>query len=142
MKLKIKKLVEDAIIPDYKTAGAAGMDLYAAESVLLPPNSRTLVSTGIAIELEPGYEAQLRARSGLASKHGISLSNGVGTIDEDYRGEVKVPIFNSSPDLFALAKGERIAQMVINKYEKAEIEVVAELSDTDRAEGGFGSTGK
>lgn len=131
-------------VPEYKTEGAAGMDLAAAisEPITLQPLERRLIPTGLKIELEHGYEAQIRPRSGLSIKHGISLINCVGTIDEDYRGEVCVPLVNVSNEPYTIQPDERIAQMVIAKYEQAKIEVVTELSDTSRGEGGFGSTGK
>ena len=131
-------------VPEYKTEGAAGMDLAAAiaEPITLQPLERKLIPTGLKIELEHGYEAQIRPRSGLSIKHGISLINCVGTIDEDYRGEVCVPLVNVSNEPYTIQPDERIAQMVIAKYEQAKIEVVTELSDTSRGEGGFGSTGK
>lgn len=131
-------------VPEYKTKGAAGMDLCAAidEPITLQPLERKLIPTGLKIELEHGYEAQIRPRSGLSIKHGISLINCVGTVDEDYRGEVCVPIVNVSNEAYTIEPQERIAQMVIAKYEQAEIEVVTELSDTERGAGGFGSTGK
>ena len=131
-------------MPEYKTNGAAGMDLCAAieEPVTLKPLERALIPTGLKIELEHGYEAQIRPRSGMSIKHGITLINCVGTIDEDYRGEVCVAVVNLSNETYTIEPQERIAQMVIAKYEQAQIEVVAELSDTARGEGGFGSTGK
>lgn len=142
--LKIQKLAHNRIMPEYKTDGAAGMDLCAAvsEPVTLKPLERKLIPTGLKIELEHGYEAQIRPRSGMAIKHGITLINCVGTIDEDYRGEVCVPIVNISDEVYTIQPDERIAQMVITKYEQAKLEVVSVLSDTERGEGGFGSTGK
>lgn len=142
--LKIKKLSNNNILPEYKTEGAAGMDLCAAisEPVLLKPLERKLIPTGIKIELEHGYEAQIRPRSGLSIKHGITLINCVGTIDEDYRGEVCVPVVNISNEEYTIQPDERIAQMIIAKVEQAKIEIVTELSETQRGEGGFGSTGK
>lgn len=142
--LKIQRLPHNKILPEYKTEGAAGMDLCAAitEPVTLKPLERTLIPTGLKIELEHGYEAQIRPRSGMSIKHGITLINCVGTIDEDYRGEVCVAVVNISNDEYTIQPDERIAQMVITKYEQAELKVVTELSDTDRGEGGFGSTGK
>ena len=120
------------------------MDLSAAidEPIVLKPLERCLVPTGLKIELEHGYEAQVRPRSGMSIKHGITLINCVGTIDEDYRGEVCVPVVNISNEEYAIQPEERIAQMVIAKYEQAKIEVVTELTETVRGEGGFGSTGK
>lgn len=142
--LKIKRLPHNNVIPEYKTDGAAGMDLCAAisEPVVLKPLERTLIPTGLKIELEHGYEAQIRPRSGMSIKHGITLINCVGTIDEDYRGEVCVAVVNISNEEYTIQPEERIAQMVITKYEQAKIEVVDNLSDTERGEGGFGSTGK
>ena len=144
MILKILRLEHNKFVPEYKTEGAAGMDLCAAisEPVTLKPLERYLIPTGLKIELEHGYEAQIRPRSGLSIKHGISLINCVGTIDEDYRGEVCVGVVNLSNEEYTIAPDERIAQMIIAKVEQAKIEVVTELSDTARGEGGFGSTGK
>lgn len=143
MKLKIQRLPHNRILPEYKTKGAAGMDLSAAikEPILLKPLDRALIPTGIKIELESGYEAQIRPRSGLSIKHGITLVNCVGTIDEDYRGEVCIPVINLSNEEYTIMPDERVAQMVISKVDKPKIEVVAELSSTERNEGGFGSTG-
>lgn len=142
--LKIERLENNKILPEYKTEGAAGMDLCAAitEPVTLKPLERKLIPTGLKIELEHGYEAQIRPRSGLSIKHGITLINCVGTIDEDYRGEVCVPVVNISNEEYTITPDERIAQMVIARVEQAELEVVTQLSDTARGEGGFGSTGK
>ncbi len=142
--LKIERLAHNKFLPEYKTEGAAGMDLCAAidEPVTLKPLERKLIPTGIKIELEHGYEAQIRPRSGMSIKHGITLINCVGTIDEDYRGEVCVPIVNISNDTYTIEPQERIAQMVIAKTERAKIEVLTELTDTARGAGGFGSTGK
>lgn len=142
--LKIKRLSHNNVLPEYKTEGAAGMDLCAAisEPVELRPLERKLIPTGLKIELEHGYEAQIRPRSGLSIKHGLTLINCVGTIDEDYRGEVCVGIVNISNEPYTIQPDERIAQMVIAKAEQAKLEVVTELTDTERGEGGFGSTGK
>ncbi len=142
--LKIERLEHNRVLPEYKTEGAAGMDLCAAisEPVTLKPLERTLIPTGLKIELEQGYEAQIRPRSGMSIKHGITLINCVGTIDEDYRGEVCIPVVNISNEEYTIQPDERIAQMVISKYEQAKIEVVIKLSDTQRGSGGFGSTGK
>ena len=144
MILKIERLAHNKVLPEYKTDGAAGMDLCAAisEPVTLKPLERKLIPTGLKIELEHGYEAQVRPRSGLSIKHGITLINCIGTIDEDYRGEVCIPMVNISNDEYTILPDERIAQMVIAKYEQAKIEVVTELTETSRGEGGFGSTGK
>lgn len=142
--LKIERLPHNKFLPKYKTEGAAGMDLCAAisEPITLQPLERKLIPTGLKIELEHGYEAQVRPRSGLSIKHGITLINCIGTIDEDYRGEVCVPIVNVSNEAYTIQPDERIAQMVIARVEQAEIKVAVELSETSRGEGGFGSTGK
>ena len=144
MILKIERLAHNKVLPEYKTDGAAGMDLCAAisEPVTLKPLERKLIPTGLKIELEHGYEAQVRPRSGLSIKHGITLINCIGTIDEDYRGEGCIPMVNISNEEYTILPDERIAQMVIAKYEQAKIEVVTELTETSRGEGGFGSTGK
>ena len=142
--LKIERLEHNRFLPEYKTEGAAGMDLCAAiaEPVTLKPLERTLIPTGLKIELEHGYEAQIRPRSGMSIKHGITLINCVGTIDEDYRGEVCVPVVNISNEAYTIEPQERIAQMIIARVEQAKIEVVTELTETVRGAGGFGSTGK
>ncbi len=131
-------------LPKYETIASAGMDLRAEldESVVLKPLQRTLVPTGLFIELPVGYEAQIRPRSGLAFKHGISVLNTPGTIDADYRGEVKVILVNLSDTEFEIKDGERIAQMIISAHEQADLEEVEVLSETDRGAGGFGHTGK
>ncbi|MCX4275064.1 MAG: dUTP diphosphatase [Candidatus Gastranaerophilales bacterium] len=141
--LKVEKLEHCAGLPEYKTEGAAGMDLMAAntEDVVLKPLDRALIPTGIKIELPRGYEAQIRPRSGLAIKSGITLSNCVGTIDEDYRGEVCVGLINLSREEFTIKRGDRIAQMLIAPVVRADIQVLGELSATARGTGGFGSTG-
>lgn len=130
-------------LPAYETALSAGMDLRAslAEPVLLKPLERALVPTGLFIELPEGYEAQIRPRSGLAIKKGISLVNAPGTIDADYRGEIKIILVNLSGEDFLVEDGERIAQMVIARHEKAKWLEVKELSQTSRGEGGFGHSG-
>lgn len=142
--LKIERLPHNEILPEYKTEGAAGMDLCAAieTPVELKPLERALIPTGLKIELEHGYEAQIRPRSGLSIKHGITLINCVGTIDEDYRGEVCIPVVNVSNETYTIQPQERIAQMIIARVEQAHIEVVTELTETVRGAGGFGSTGK
>ncbi|MDR0560200.1 MAG: dUTP diphosphatase [Prevotellaceae bacterium] len=130
-------------LPKYATVCSAGMDLRAniTEPVTLKPLERFLAPTGLFIELPQGYEAQIRPRSGLAVKHGISLVNSPGTIDADYRGEIKIIIINLSNTDFELLPGERIAQMVIARYEQIEWDETASLSETGRGAGGFGSTG-
>lgn len=130
-------------VPFYATELSAGMDLKAAieKPVELDSLERAMVPTGLFIELSAGYEAQVRPRSGLAAKHGITVCNSPGTIDADYRGEIKVILVNLSKDKFVINPGERIAQMVIAKYEKIEWEEVEQLGETERGAGGFGSTG-
>lgn len=141
--LTIKKLKADATEPKYMTDAAAGMDIFSSneEDILLQPGARTMVPTGIAIALPPGYEAQIRPRSGLAHKHGISIINTPGTIDADYRGEIKVLMINHGDKEFVITKDLRIAQMVINKVYRAEMVIAEDLDETTRGEGGFGHTG-
>ncbi|MTE27242.1 dUTP diphosphatase [Winogradskyella ouciana] len=142
MKIKIiNKSRHD--LPHYETIASAGMDLRASltESRVLKPLERTIVGTGLFIELPIGYEAQVRSRSGLAAKKGITVLNAPGTIDADYRGEIGVILANLSNEDFTINNGERIAQLVIAKHERAEWDEVVELSETERGEGGFGSTG-
>lgn len=130
-------------LPNYETGASAGMDLRAnlAESVILQPLGRVIIPTGLFLELPLGIEAQVRPRSGLAAKKGITVLNAPGTIDADYRGEVGVILVNLSNEPFTIENGERIAQMVIAKHERAEWSLVDSLSETARGEGGFGSTG-
>ena len=130
-------------LPKYETSGSAGMDLHAniSEPIVLKPMERSLIKTGLHIALPEGYEAQIRPRSGLAYKKGITVLNSPGTIDADYRGEIGVILVNLSEKNFIIEDGERIAQMVIATYEKATWKEVEELSETKRGEGGFGSTG-
>ena len=130
-------------LPNYETIASAGMDLRAnlSESRILKPLERSIVGTGLFIELPIGYEAQVRPRSGLAAKKGITVLNSPGTIDADYRGEIGVILVNLSNDDFEIVNGERIAQLVIAKHERAEWFQVTELSETSRGDGGFGSTG-
>ena len=142
MKLKIKKLNEDAIIPAYQTELAAGVDLHSIEDYILKTGERKLIKTGLAFEIEKGYEVQIRPRSGLAYKHGITVLNTPGTIDADYRGEIMVLLINLGNEKFEIKKGERIAQAVIAPVVQADIIEVEELSDTKRGKKGFGSTGK
>lgn len=143
--MKVKIVNKSAFAaPAYATEYSAGMDLKAnlTDPVTLGPLERAMVPTGLYIELPHGSEAQIRPRSGLAAKHGISVLNSPGTIDADYRGEIKVILVNLSNVEFVINPGERIAQMVVAKYEKVEWEEVDELSDSVRGEGGFGSTGR
>lgn len=131
-------------LPKYETIHSAGMDLKAniQESMTIEPLQRVMVPTGLHIELPEGYEAQIRPRSGLAAKHGIGIVNSPGTIDADYRGEIKIILVNLSDRPFVLIPGERVAQMVVAKFERVEWIPSEELSDSERGEGGFGSTGK
>lgn len=130
-------------LPEYATIASAGMDLKANtnEPIVLKPMERMIFPTGLYIQLPVGYEAQIRPRSGLACKYGITVANSPGTIDADYRGEIGVCLINLSTDNFVVHPGERIAQMVISKHEQIDWEEVTELSETDRGAGGFGSTG-
>ncbi|MGN6376917.1 MAG: dUTP diphosphatase [Sphingomonas sp.] len=129
-------------LPGYATAGAAGMDVVAAEDMTLAPGARHAVATGFAIAIPAGYEVQVRPRSGLALKHGITCLNTPGTIDPDYRGEVKVILANLGDEPFAVARGDRIAQLVPAPVQRATLAEVDELGDTERGTGGFGSTGR
>ncbi|MBN8528616.1 MAG: dUTP diphosphatase [Caulobacterales bacterium] len=146
--LRIQRLPhsEGLALPAYETAGSAGMDLRAAvaedAAVTLAPGARALIPTGLKIALEPGFEAQVRPRSGLALKHGITCLNTPGTIDSDYRGEVGVILVNLGQEPFVIRRGERIAQMVVARHEQARIAEVETLDETARGAGGFGSTGR
>jgi dUTP pyrophosphatase len=141
--LKIKRLPHALKEPAYATEGSAGMDICAAldKPLCLKPMERYAVPTGLIFEVPEGYEAQIRARSGLSIKHGLCLANGIGTVDSDYRGEVKVIMINLGEKSFTINPGDRIAQVVINQVVKARIEVSEDLTDTERSSGGFGSTG-
>ncbi|MBO5312328.1 MAG: dUTP diphosphatase [Clostridia bacterium] len=143
MKVNIKRLNENAIIPTYGSEYAGGADLYACieETVTIQPHETKLIKTGIAIELPVGYVALIYARSGLATKRGLAPANKVGVVDCDYRGEIMVALHNHSPKAQSIDCGERIAQMVITPYITAEFEETDTLSDTVRGKGGFGSTG-
>ena len=144
MKLHILRLSHgaDLPLPSYATAGSAGMDLRSAEALALKPGARALVGTGIAIALPPNFEAQVRSRSGLAVKHGVTVLNAPGTIDADYRGEIKVPLINHGTEEFLIARGDRIAQMVVAPVTMAELVEVDVLDETMRGDGGFGSSGR
>jgi dUTP pyrophosphatase len=140
--VSIPILLENGVeMPQYKSEGAAGFDVRALEEVHLGPLERKLVPTGIRMAIPPGYEGQVRPRSGLALKHGISMVNTPGTIDSDYRGEVGILLINLGSEAVKLTKGERIAQIVICPVTRAEFQQVQDLDDTERGEGGFGSTG-
>ena len=143
--MKVKVINRSANdLPRYETPLSAGMDVRAdlSEAVILKPLERTLVPTGLYVELPEGYEMQIRPRSGLAIKHGLTLLNTPGTIDADYRGEIKVIVANLSSEPYELKPGERIAQMVVSQFTQVEWEPVEELSPTERGAGGFGHTGK
>lgn len=142
--LQIRLLTPSAVAPEYQSELSAGMDLHAAiaEPMTIDPGRITLIPCGFSMALPPGYEGQVRPRSGLASKYGITLPNAPGTIDADYRGEVKVPLINHGSEPFTVEPSMRIAQMIIAPVVRAEIEVVEELDDTVRGHGGFGSTGR
>ena len=136
---------DDLPLPAYQSAGAAGLDLLAAipadAAIVLQPNARELIPTGLAIELPQGFEAQVRPRSGLALKHGITVLNSPGTIDCDYRGEIKVLLINLGESPFAIARGERIAQMIVAPVMRLQWDEVTALGDSERGTGGYGSTG-
>ncbi len=144
MKVQIMRLAHgaDLQLPSYATSGAAGLDLRSAEALILKAGARALVATGIAIALPENVEAQVRPRSGLAVKHGVTVLNSPGTIDCDYRGEIKVPLINHGAEDFSIARGDRIAQMVIAPVVQAQLFEVTTLDETARGMGGFGSSGK
>ena len=143
IEIRLKRLPhgEDLPVPAYATSGAVGMDVVSAEDVVLPAGGRHAVATGFAMAIPDGYEVQVRPRSGLALKHGISLPNTPGTIDSDYRGELKIIMINLGQEAFAIKRGDRIAQLVVAPVQLATFAEVAELDDTVRGHGGFGSTG-
>ena len=144
MKVKLKKLNENAIIPTYGSPFSAGADLYACidEDITIKAGETAFIGTGLAMELESGYVALVYARSGLACKKGLAPANKVGVIDSDYRGEIKVALHNHSSEERTVSVGERIAQMVVTPYIKCDFEEAQELDITERGEGGFGSTGR
>ncbi|MCB9597195.1 MAG: dUTP diphosphatase [Sandaracinaceae bacterium] len=143
MILRVERLREDARVPAYATEGAAGLDLAAAldAPLTLAPGARIAVPTGLAIQLPPGTEGQVRPRSGLAARHGVTVLNAPGTIDEDYRGEVRVLLVNLGEEPFVIEPGFRIAQLVVAPITRVRCEIVDRLEDTLRGDGGFGSTG-
>ena len=141
MILRFKKVHPEAVLPAYAHASDAGMDVRSIEDVVIPAGGRALVHTGLVMLLPPGYEAQVRPRSGLALKHGITVLNTPGTIDSGYRGEVGVILANFGGEGFAVAKGDKIAQIVVAPVTQAAIEEAYEIDETDRGAGGFGSTG-
>lgn len=142
MKIKIKKLSDSAILPTYGSEFSAGADIYALDSACIEPGKTSLIRTGISVEIPVGYGGFIYARSGLATKRGLAPANKVGVIDCDYRGEIMVALLNHSDEKQEILSGERIAQLVIAPYIKAEFEECDCLSDTNRGNGGFGSTGK
>ena len=141
--VKMKKVFQDVELPEYKTEFSAGMDLkaYTKENIVLKAGEIKLIKTGLAIALPNGFEAQIRSRSGLSLKNGIIVLNAPGTIDSDYRGEIGIILMNVGQNDFVIENNMRIAQMVITKYENVKLDLVEELDDTVRADGGFGSTG-
>lgn len=144
MKVSLKKLNDRAVVPTYGSPFSAGGDLYSAEEseVVIEPGKTAMIGTGLAMEIPEGYVGLIYARSGLATKRGLAPANKVGVIDSDYRGEIKVALYNQSDAPQSVAAGERIAQIVIAPFLHAEYEVKETLSDTERGEGGFGSTGR
>jgi len=143
VKVLIKKLSKDIKFPNYKTRGSSGLDLIANldSDLLINVGEKNLIPTGIAVAIPQGYEIQIRPRSGLASRNGITVLNTPGTIDADYRGEIKVILINLGKEAYKVTKGQRVAQMVLCPVIRAEFEEVTELPSTERGEGGFGSTG-
>ena len=144
-KVKVQILISDGVqLPKYETSGSAGMDVRAniSEPIVLGSLERALIPTGIKMAIPEGYEVQVRPRSGLALKHGISMANAIGTIDSDYRGEIGVILINLSKDEYVVQPQERIGQLVLNKVAQMEFEVVESLDETERGSGGFGHTGK
>lgn len=142
--LKIKIVSKSGRMPSYETMGSAGADLRAwlpEGPVTLQPGERRLIPTGLFVELPPGIEAQIRARSGLSIKHGITMINGVGTVDSDYRGEWNIPLVNLGQEAYTIHDGDRIAQMVLARYEQAAFSLAEEINETERGTGGFGHTG-
>ena len=141
MKIKIKSI--SGILPEYETEGSAGMDVraYTEEDIVIKPGKRGLGPSGLFMEIPKGCEAQIRARSGLAIRNGITMINGIGTIDSDYRGEIKIPLVNLGDESFVIKNGDRIAQMGISRYETVSWEKVSEVGETIRGNGGFGHTG-
>jgi dUTP pyrophosphatase len=142
IKFNVKRLKPYSVLPRYANPGDAGMDLVSAEDYYLKPGDRALVSTGLQFEFPIGYELQIRPRSGLALKHGISMPNTPGTIDAGYRGEIGIIVINHGKEDFSIKRGDRIAQAVLNKFEVADIQEVSELGESERGSGGFGSSGK
>lgn len=143
VKVKINKTAEDLLLPRYMSGGSSGMDLYAAvdEDTVIDPGGFRLIPTGIHLQLPAGYEGQVRPRSGLAAKYGVTVLNTPGTIDSDYRGEIKIILINLGREPFVIKRGDRIAQLVISRYERVELVPAECLEDSERGTGGFGHTG-
>lgn len=141
IKVKIEVVDKNVPLPKYQTSGAAGMDLHSAEELIVPKNEFRMISTGLKLAVPAGYEGHVRPRSGLAAKNGVTVLNTPGTLDSDYRGLLKVILVNHGKEDFKVNKGDRIAQIVFNKFETADLEIVDSLEETKRGEGGFGSTG-
>ncbi|MFH1503206.1 MAG: dUTP diphosphatase [Candidatus Diapherotrites archaeon] len=139
--VKVKKINSEAIIPEYVHEGDSGMDVYSVNDCELKPGGRELVRTGLVFEIPIGYEIQVRPRSGLAIKKGVTVLNAPGTVDSSYRGELGVILINHSNETYSVKKGERVAQIVLSQVEKMVLKEVGELSDTERGPGGFGHTG-
>lgn len=141
--MEVKIVSKGGTLPSYATEGSSGADLRACieEPITLNPGERRLIPTGLFVEIPPGIEAQIRARSGLAIKHGIGLVNGIGTVDSDYRGEWNIPLINWGQEAYTIHNGDRIAQVIFSRYEKAEFIAVSEIDETERGTGGFGHTG-
>jgi dUTP pyrophosphatase len=142
IRIRIRKLHENAVTPHYAHEGDAGMDLYASEDCILAPGERRLIPVGFQVEMPEGYELQIRPKSGLALKHGITVLNTPGTVDSCYRGEVGVILHNASGRDFEVRTGEKVAQAVVARVETAIVEEAGDLSETERGKGGFGSTGR
>ena len=142
-KIQIKKLSNDVLTPKYETSGSSGMDVaaYIEQDIVINPGDKALIPTGFSLSISQGYEVQIRPRSGLAAKNCITVLNAPGTIDADYRGEIKVILINLGKDKFIVKRGERVAQMVVCPVTQVKLEEVKKLSSTDRGTGGFGSTG-
>ena len=142
-KIQIKKLSTEVLTPKYETSGSSGMDIaaYIRQDIIINPGEKALIPTGFSLSVPQGYEVQIRPRSGLAAKKGVTVLNTPGTIDSDYRGEIKVILINLGKEVFSVKNGERIAQMVVCPIKQVVVEEVEELSETNRGVGGFGSTG-
>jgi len=140
--VKIQKLHPDAVVPEYKTLGSAGADLVSVQDLDIQPGKVGVVSLGFSVSFPPGYEIQVRPRSGLAVSYAVTVVNTPGTVDSDYRGPMKVLLINHGDKVFRVSKGDRVAQMVLNEICRAHFEELEELDMTERGEGGFGSTGK